>query len=318
MSIIIFGAGAFGTSLAQSFAKGGCRVTLWGRDAEDMQRLAETRQTNRLPGVWLDKSVTAVSDFSAEEFETVLLALPLQTLRGFLESQPLLNGKVLVACCKGVELETGLGPTGIIQSTYAEAHPAILTGPSFAQDIAAGLPTAMTLACKDAGIGKSIQSELRAPNLRIYRTTDTVGAELGGALKNIIAIACGAVIGAGFGESARAALMTRGFAEMNRLALKRGAKIETLAGLSGLGDLALTCSSRKSRNFQFGLALGEGKTPDPDMTVEGSATAKAALQEARRLGLEMPITDVVTRLIDTDLNLSEATEILLSRPLKEE
>jgi glycerol-3-phosphate dehydrogenase (NAD(P)+) len=206
----------------------------------------------------------------------------------------------------------------VIEETLPGAQAALLTGPSFAADIAAGLPTALTLACKDTECAAHLQQALTTANLRLYRTTDTVGAELGGALKNVMAIACGAVMGAGLGESARAALMTRGYAEMQRLALGLGARPDTLAGLSGFGDLALTCTSPGSRNYRLGAAIGRGETFDPSVTVEGAATARAVADLARDMSLDMPITQVVTRMVDGDMSVTEAMADLLSRPLKEE
>ena len=318
MSILVLGAGAFGTSLAQSFALGGTEVTLWGRDEDSIAAQDRTRQSVRLKDVRFSDLVTLTSDLPQDLPDVVLLAVPLQTLRSVLASFPQLNGKTLVACCKGIELSTGKGPVSIIQDIYPDATGAILTGPSFAQDIAIGLPTALTLACADDAKGQALQDILKAPNLRIYRTTDVTGAELGGALKNVIAIACGAAIGAGLGESARAALMTRGFAEMKRMAHALGADRATLSGLSGFGDLSLTCSSTQSRNYQFGLALGRGEPFDPSITVEGAATARATLTRATGLGLDMPITQAVVGLLDQKLNLREAMEQLLARPPKEE
>ncbi|QTN37129.1 NAD(P)H-dependent glycerol-3-phosphate dehydrogenase [Cognatishimia activa] len=318
MSILVLGAGAFGTSLAQSFALGGTEVTLWGRDADSIAAQDRTRQSARLKDVRFSDLVTLTPDLPQDLPDVVLLAVPLQTLRSVLASFPQLNGKTLVACCKGIELSTGKGPVSIIQDIYPDATGAILTGPSFAQDIAIGLPTALTLACADDAKGQALQDRLKAPNLRIYRTTDVIGAELGGALKNVIAIACGAAIGAGLGESARAALMTRGFAEMKRMAHALGADRATLSGLSGFGDLSLTCSSTQSRNYQFGLALGRGEPFDPNITVEGAATARATLTRATGLGLDMPITQAIVGLLDQKLNLSEAMEQLLARPPKEE
>ncbi|MGR3813961.1 MAG: NAD(P)H-dependent glycerol-3-phosphate dehydrogenase [Cognatishimia activa] len=318
MSILVLGAGAFGTSLAQSFALGGTEVTLWGRDADSIAAQDRTRQSVRLKDVRFSDLVTLTSDLPQDLPDVVLLAVPLQTLRSVLASFPQLNGKTLVACCKGIELSTGKGPVSIIQDICPDATGAILTGPSFAQDIAIGLPTALTLACADDANGQALQDILKAPNLRIYRTTDVTGAELGGALKNVIAIACGAAIGAGLGESARAALMTRGFAEMKRMAHALGADRATLSGLSGFGDLSLTCSSTQSRNYQFGLALGRGESFDPTITVEGAATARATLTRATGLGLDMPITQAVVGLLDQKLNLREAMEQLLARPPKEE
>jgi glycerol-3-phosphate dehydrogenase (NAD(P)+) len=243
----------------------------------------------------------------------------MQKLRSVLEThRAALQGRTLGACCKGIELQTGLGPIAVMREVLPKARTALLTGPSFAADIARGLPTALTLACTDADLCRQLQERLTTANLRLYRTTDTCGAELGGALKNIIAIACGAVIGAGLGDSARAALMTRGYAEMQRMALACGAKSETLAGLSGFGDLTLTCSSTLSRNYQLGLAIGRGEGFDPKITVEGAATARATAAKAKSMGLDMPITETVVGLLNGDLTIATAGAQLLARPLKEE
>ena len=193
-----------------------------------------------------------------------------------------------------------------------------MTGPSFAHDIAKGLPTALTLACADDKIGTALQTQLSTENLRLYRTTDTTGAELGGALKNVVAIACGAAMGAGLGESARAAVMTRGYAEMQRLAQDMGAKAQTLSGLSGFGDLTLTCTSEQSRNYSYGLALGQGKPFDPDITVEGAKTAIAVSNLAKNRNVEMPITEVIAAVLTEKTTIPKAMEALLSRPLKKE
>jgi glycerol-3-phosphate dehydrogenase (NAD(P)+) len=221
----------------------------------------------------------------------------------------------LVACCKGIDLATLQGPAALIAAACSNSPVAILTGPSFAADIARGLPTALTLAAQD---GEGLQHLLSTPSLRLYRSTDVIGAELGGALKNVIAIAAGVVIGAGLGDSARAALMTRGYAEMTRLALALGARAETLAGLSGFGDLVLTCTSAQSRNFRYGQAIGAGQGFDPTVTVEGAATAKAVSNMALRLEIDMPITAMIAALIDQTITLPQAISALLSRPLKQE
>ncbi len=320
MSVAVLGAGAFGTALAISLAGKGA-VTLWARapeHARDMRRCREN--VTRLPGVALPDAVTVTADMAAAAaHEILLLAVPMQQLRGVLGAyRAALAGRTLVACCKGIELHSGRGPVAVIADTLPTARPALLTGPSFARDIARGLPTALTLACADAALGERLQRALTTANLRLYRTTDTVGAELGGALKNVIAIACGAVIGAGLGDSARAALMTRGYAEMQRMALRLGAKPETLAGLSGFGDLALTCTSEQSRNYRLGLSLGRGEAFDSSLTVEGAATARAVAEKAGAMGLEMPITACVTGLLDRTLTLDDAMARLLARPLKEE
>ena len=318
MSIGIIGSGAFGTALAVSLAQNG-PVCLWSRaQSDDMRRSREN--TRYLPGVVLPDAITVTSDFDlAGGQDVVLLAVPMQQLRGVLGTHAgALAGRVLVACCKGMELDTGLGPVAVIAGALPTARPALLTGPSFASDIARGLPTALTLACTDKALGISLQQSLNTPNIRVYRSTDTIGAELGGALKNVIAIACGAVIGAGLGASARAALMTRGYAEMQRMALASGARAETLAGLSGFGDLALTCTSDQSRNYQLGLAIGRGDGFDPAITVEGVATARAVADKARAMDLDMPITRSVVGLLDRALTLTDAMAQLLARPLKEE
>jgi len=319
--ITVMGAGAFGTALAVSLARNGAPVRLWGHNKAHINELRDTRQNaSRLPGIPLDRLIEPVDTLSGVRGDApILLAVPMQTLRKVLSSHAnTLQGHRLVACCKGMDLTTHLGPVQTIRNQVPDALPAILTGPSFAADIARGLPTALTLACEEDGIGKALQQALTTPNLRIYRTTDTIGAELGGALKNVVAIACGVVMGAALGESARAALMTRGYAEMQRMALTLGARPDTLAGLSGFGDMALTCTSEQSRNFRFGQSLGRGEVFDSHVTVEGAATARAARDQARELDLDMPITSVVTDLMDGTLDVPQAMEKLLTRPLKEE
>lgn len=320
MSVSVIGAGAFGTALAISLAGRG-PVSLWARSQDHARAMQATRENAaRLPGHRLPDGLTVTGDIGvAAEKQTLLLAVPMQRLRDLLIAHSeALAGKTLVACCKGIELSSGLGPVAVVSECLPTARPALLTGPSFAHDIAAGLPTALTLACADAALGKALQQGLNTANLRLYRSTDTVGAELGGALKNVIAIACGAVIGAGLGESARAALMTRGYAEMQRMALALGARPETLAGLSGFGDLALTCTSGGSRNYRLGLSLGRGEGFDPSITVEGAATARAVAAKAEKMGLDMPITACVVGLLDGKLTLDAAMTALLTRPLKEE
>ncbi|HEY0214517.1 MAG TPA: NAD(P)H-dependent glycerol-3-phosphate dehydrogenase [Paenirhodobacter sp.] len=313
----VLGAGAFGTALAITLAQNG-PVWLWARDADQVAEMSRTRRNERrLPGADLPENVTITADLSAALTDIVLLAMPMQQMGRFLQThRDLLDGRTLVACSKGIDLTTGHGPTALIHAICPAARAAILTGPSFAADIARGLPTALTLAC--AHQDAAFQARLSTPTLRIYRTTDTTGAELGGALKNVIAIAAGVVMGAELGDSARAALMTRGFAEMTRLAIRLGARHETLAGLSGFGDLVLTCTSPLSRNFRFGQALGRGQGFDPATTVEGVATAKAVVTLAENLGIDMPVAAMVAALSDHGITVAEATHALLSRPLKEE
>ncbi|WP_323763880.1 NAD(P)H-dependent glycerol-3-phosphate dehydrogenase [Marinovum sp.] len=321
MTLGVIGAGAFGTSLAISLAAAGRDVLLWGRDSAAMTAMQSARENaRRLPGAPFPDSLTATGDFeAATRPDTLLLSVPMQQLETLLEENAdVLTGKTLVACCKGFSLRTGEGPVSLITRILPQAQAAILTGPSFAADIARGLPTALTLACGSVACSQDLQEHLSTRNLRLYRTTDVTGAELGGGLKNVIAIASGVVIGAGLGESARAALMTRGFAEMTRIAQALGARPETLAGLSGFGDLTLTCTSTQSRNTRFGQALGRGEDFAPGTTVEGAATARAMLGVAEREGVEMPITRAVSAIISGDLDVGAAMDQLLARPLKEE
>lgn len=316
MTVAVLGAGAFGTALACALGE----AVLWCRDAAQAQALQAGRENHaRLPGVSLPEGVRITSDLSEVQAETLLLAIPMQQTRGFVAThRDWLAGRVLVACSKGIDLDLMIGPVGVILAALPEARAGLLTGPSFAADIARGLPTALTLACADAVLGRALQDQLSTPNLRLYRNDDVIGAELGGALKNVIAIAAGVTIGAGMGESARAALMARGYAEMQRLALKMGAQPETLAGLSGLGDLILTCGSEKSRNFRYGLALGRGEAFDTSTTVEGAATARAVARLATAKGLDMPITRMVAALAAGAITLQDARDALLARPLTEE
>lgn len=314
-AISVLGAGAFGTALAISLARDGRAVTLWARDPSDM---ASTRvNTRRLPGFPFPDSLTVTGDLAeAVTASIILLALPLQQTAPFLEENRALFGvQTLVACSKGIDIASGRGPAEIIAEICPEATPAVLSGPSFAVDIAAGLPTALTVAADDP---EPLQRALTTANIRLYRSTDMIGVELGGALKNVVAIACGIAMGAGLGESARAALMTRGYAEMTRFARTRGAEPETLAGLSGFGDLALTCTSEKSRNYAFGHALGRGAPIDSTVTIEGRGTAIAVSNEAKKAGIEMPVAEIVVAISQGKVTISQAVEILLSRPLKEE
>ena len=313
----IIGAGAFGTALAVALGREGRGVTLWARDAAQVAEMQETRSNgNRLPGITLPQNVTVTADRAAlSGADALLLSVPMQALSGFLEQAGSeLRSPWLVACCKGVDLRTLKGPAELLRRTRPDLGAAILTGPSFAADIARGLPTALTL----AGGDEALQHLLSTPTLRLYRSDDITGAELGGALKNVVAIAAGIVIGAGLGDSARAALMTRGYAEMVRLALALGARAETLAGLSGFGDLVLTCTSAQSRNFRFGQALGAGADFDPKITVEGAATAKAVTNMAKTMNIDMPVTAMVAALIEQRITLPQAIQALLSRPLKQE
>lgn len=317
--IAILGSGAFGTALAVALAQGGKPVLLWARDAGHARDMSETRRNEaRLPGVALPASIQ-ITSVLPKTADVVLLALPMQALaRALPDFAKTLGDMPMVACCKGIDLATGKGAAALITDACPGSTPAILTGPSFAADIARGLPTALTLACADAAVGTRLQQAISTLTLRIYTTTDVAGAELGGALKNVIAIAAGVVIGAGLGDSARAALMTRGYAEMVRAAQAMGARVQTLAGLSGLGDLVLTCTSDQSRNFRYGRALGMGQTFDPRITVEGVTTAQAMVKHGAKHGLDLPVTAMVAALTLGGISLTDAIQSLLSRPLKQE
>ncbi|WP_299147498.1 NAD(P)H-dependent glycerol-3-phosphate dehydrogenase [uncultured Tateyamaria sp.] len=313
MSVAIIGAGAFGTALAVAL---GQPVTLWARDAGQAQHINETRRNERrLPGIDIPDHVVITPHIETVfDHDILVLTIPLQQVRRFITDLDI-SAYTVVAACKGIEVTTGVGPSKILSDAR---HVAVLTGPSFAHDIARGLPTALTLACNDLEVAADIQTQLATPALRLYRTADVIGTELGGALKNVIAIGCGAVMGAGLGDSARAALMTRGFAEMRRIAAQMGADAETLMGLSGLGDLTLTCTSDQSRNYRLGLALGAGTDFDDSITVEGAGTARALRHLPNRHELDLPICDTIADLIDHKIDISGAMHHLLARPLKEE
>lgn len=313
--ISVIGAGAFGTALAISLARDARDVILWARDPGEMAKTREN--TRRLPGAQFPPTLKVTGDLAkAAQSPILVLAIPFQQIAAFLnENREIFSNQSLVCASKGIDLATGQGPTELMREICPAITPAILSGPSFAVDIAAGLPTALTLAAEDP---EPLQHALSTSNIRLYRSTDMTGVEIGGALKNVVAIACGVTIGAGLGESARAALMTRGYAEMSRFAQSRGAKPETLSGLSGFGDLTLSCTSEKSRNFSYGLAIGRHQAHHRIATIEGRATARAVLKAAEKARLEMPIAEIVVALEDGSVTVSQAVDTLLARPLKEE
>jgi glycerol-3-phosphate dehydrogenase (NAD(P)+) len=320
MSISILGAGAFGTSLAIALAKKS-PVVLWARDPQhvrDMQASGEN--TRRLAGAPFPSNLTVTSSIEeATQNNIILVALPLQLLGDFLQKNAnSLDSKHLIACSKGIDRTTGEGPVDLISRLVPNASSTILTGPSFAADIAHGLPTALSIACLDEEVGVHLQAKLSTPSLRLYRSNDIIGAQLGGALKNVIAIACGAAIGAKLGDSARAALMTRGFAEMHRFAIHFGADPQTLSGLSGFGDLVLTCTSKLSRNYRYGFALGAEQPFDQTATVEGAATSLAIQSLCEKHNLDMPITQSIAAIVGNNSTVRDEMDYLLSRPLKEE
>ncbi len=319
-AITIAGAGAFGTALAVALARRHDGVRLWARDPAAARAMQSTRTNQPYLGSapFPDGLLVSSRRDIMTTADLLLLAVPTQNLRGFLETfQPTLQGKTCVLCCKGIEQETGQLPSQIVNDVLPGSPVAVLTGPGFAAEIAQALPTALTLAA-DHDTGAALQERLSTDTLRLYLSTDPTGAQLGGALKNVVAIACGIAVGAGLGESARAALMTRGYAEMSRLAISMGAQQETLAGLSGLGDLALTCTSLLSRNYSLGHTLGQGGQKAVGKTFEGVATARATVSLARKFGVEMPIVAIVSAVLEGELTIAQATIALLSRPLKSE
>lgn len=320
MKLAVAGSGAFGTGLAIASAANG-PVTLWARDEIIARQIAEENEnTKRLPGCPLPQNIIVTSHLTQLfEADTILLAIPAQSLGGWLETHAQsLSGKRLIACCKGIDQKSLQGPVSQIKKIIPTATAAILTGPSFAADIAKNLPTALTLACEKVRAGEKLQADISTQYLRLYLSHDVIGAELGGALKNVIAIACGVCIGAGFGESARAAVITRGFAELRRIGAKLGADPETLTGLSGFGDLALTCTSHQSRNYRFGLAIGRREIFDQDVTVEGAATAFSVVNLAQKHGLDLPICTAVAALCSGETDPRTALDALLARPLRKE
>lgn len=315
----VIGAGAFGTALAIAEAAEGRKVRLWGRDAAAMAASEVSRATPHLPGADLPPGLRCTADLTdLAGAEALLLVVPAQATAGFLDKYGgSLPDAPLVLCAKGIDARDFRLQSEIAAAALPRATVAALTGPGFAGEVAAGLPTALTLACADLVTGRGLQEGLSTARLRLYLTDDVVGAELGGALKNVVAIGCGLIEGARLGASARAALMTRGFAEMTRLATALGARPETLAGLSGLGDLSLTCGSVQSRNFRLGQALGGGEAR-PGGTVEGVATARAACRLGAEHGVELPIAAAVADVLEGRLTVEGAMTALLARPLRSE
>jgi glycerol-3-phosphate dehydrogenase (NAD(P)+) len=321
--IAVIGAGAWGTALASVAARAGRSATLHARDAASAAGMAKTRESPHLPGLPLDQRVTVTADLAAAaQADAVLLAVPAQALREVCTALAanIASATPVIACAKGIERTTGAFMTEVIAACVPHATTAILSGPSFAADVMRGLPTAVTLAAADAEVAATLAQALGSATFRPYHTTDVRGVEIGGAAKNVLAIAAGIVTGRGLGASAGAALVTRGFAELMRFGRAYGARPETLVGLSGLGDLVLTCSSLQSRNFALGVALGEGQTlaQAQGKLVEGVFTASALAVMARERGVEMPIAAAVDAVLDSRLSIDAAIESLMSRPFKAE
>jgi glycerol-3-phosphate dehydrogenase (NAD(P)+) len=323
----VIGAGAWGTALAQVCARAGMEAVIWAREPEVVDAINGGHE-NRLflPGVELEPEVTATGDYADLAGCDLILAVPpAQHLRSTLaafapHARP---GLPVALCSKGVEQGTLKLMTEVLAEVLPQAAPAVLSGPSFAGEVARGLPTAVTLACPDAVLGQTLVSALATPTFRPYLAHDMFGAEAGGAVKNVLAIACGISEGRGLGRSAHAALITRGFAELTRLAVALGGEAATVAGLCGLGDLVLTCSSPQSRNMSVGLALGQGQSLEEALAgklsvAEGVASAPAVRRLAAKLGVETPICEAVAAILAGEARVDEAIGGLLSRPLRTE
>lgn len=323
--ISVIGSGSWGTALAQSLANGsGHAVTLWARDAE----LASTINTHHentkyLSDIPLSENITATSNLAeACKSEIILMVTPAQAMREILTNmKPYLSDKqALVLCSKGLEVGTGKFMSEVAEDVIPNVKTAILTGPNFAIDIAKGKPAATTLACKDKALATTIQSAIASAYFRPYITDDIIGAQICGAFKNVIAIACGIAHGMGMGESARASLVTRGLAELSRLGIAMGANAETFMGLCGVGDIMLTCSSTQSRNFSFGLNISQnnGANNDKKYVTEGIHTAESAIKMSKLNGVKMPICEAVHNCLNKGHAPEEVLEALLNRPLTNE
>ncbi len=319
--VAVVGAGAWGTALAGVAARAGRGVVLCARSPEIAAEIASTRANPKLPGARLDAKVEVTHDIKlAASAQIVLIATPAQSLRAAVAALAphLADATPLVACAKGIERGTHKFMTEVIAEAAPSAQAAILSGPSFAEDVARGLPTAVTLAANDAELASHLVQALGSATFRPYHTSDVRGVEIGGAAKNVLAIAAGIVAGKKFGASALAALTTRGFSELMRLGRACGARSETLAGLSGLGDLILTCSTPQSRNFALGLALGRGDARPRDRLAEGEFTAPVLMELAAAKGIDMPVSSAVADILRGAVTIDDAIESLLTRPFKAE
>ena len=318
--IAVLGGGAWGTALAQVCARASRDVMLWEFDAGHAEHLAAQRESKFLPGVKLEAPIKVTRALAeAAQSDAILLVVPAQAMRSVVKAlaQTMKNGTPVIACAKGIEHGTHKFMTEIIGECAPAAVPAILSGPSFAADVARGLPTAVTIAAADDTVAHDLAHAFNSGTFRPYHSSDVRGVEIGGSVKNVLAIASGIVTGRGLGASASAALTTRGFAEMMRFGKAFGARAETLTGLSGLGDLILTCSSPQSRNFSYGVALAKGTPPDGKLA-EGAFTAPVILEMARAKNIDMPISIAVAAVLAGELSVDKAIESLLTRPIRSE
>ncbi|WP_213775623.1 NAD(P)H-dependent glycerol-3-phosphate dehydrogenase [Bradyrhizobium sp. dw_78] len=320
-SVAVIGAGAWGTALAAVAARAGRDVTLYARNAAHVAEMVSSRENPRLPGIRLDANLEISNDIArAARADIALIATPAQHLRGAVSTLAphLARNTPVVACAKGIERGTHKFMTEVIAEAAPAARPAILSGPSFADDVARGLPTAVTLAAQDEKLASALVRALGSSTFRPYHSTDIRGVEIGGAAKNVLAIAAGIAVGRRLGASAQAALTTRGFSELARLGLACGARTETLVGLSGLGDLILTCSSPQSRNFSLGMALGHGEPPPQQKLAEGAFTAPVLIELAASRNIDMPVSQSVAAILSGAMTIDAAIDSLLTRPFKAE
>ncbi len=326
-TLAVIGGGAWGTALAMVAQRAGREVQLWVHEAEVVEEINKTHENKTyLPGIALDPAIKATNEMGdLIGVDAFLLVPPAQHVRAVTARlhDVLQKGALVAVCAKGIEQNSGKLMTEIMKETLPDAVPAVLSGPSFASDVAQGLPAAVTLACAEEDAAQALATAIGTPTFRPYWTSDVIGTQIGGAIKNVLAIACGIVDGKRFGESARAALTARGFAEMVRLGKRLGARPETMTGLSGLGDLILTCSSTQSRNMSLGVALGEGKSlkeimGDRNSVAEGVHTAAAVKALGEKRHLEMPICDAVADIVSGVQTVDEAIASLLARPFTAE
>ena len=320
----VIGGGAWGTALAQVGASGGRDVLLWAREPEVVEAINTGHENSIfLPGRKLDRAVRATNNLDElENCAAWLVVTPAQHMAAVLGAAPV-GERPLILCSKGIEEKSGSLLHRVAKDACGRAPVAVLSGPTFAHEVAAGLPTAVTLAAEDQSLAEALRERIARPTFRIYLSDDIAGAEIGGAVKNVLAIACGVVDGKGLGQNARAALIARGFAEMTRFGLANGAKRETLAGLSGLGDLVLTCSSTSSRNYSLGKGLGEGRSAaellsDRKTVAEGAFTAPVLARLAEQMGIDMPVVAAVDQLLAGRASVEQVLQELLARPPRPE
>ncbi len=326
-TIGVVGAGAWGTALATVAARAGRKAIVWAREPEVAESINQSHENQLfLPGIELDAGISATNNYAdLEQAEALLLVSPAQATRTVASAltSHLAEGCPVVICAKGIEQKTGALLSDVLAEVVPQAQISVLSGPSFAADVAHGLPTAVTLASASTEAARRLAAALAIPSFRPYLSDGIIGAQVGGALKNVLAIACGIVEGKGFGASARAALTARAFAELQRFGVAQGAQVETLGGLSGLGDLILTCNSAQSRNMSLGLALGQGRTMDEvlaerNSVAEGVHTSSVVVEIAEKLGIDLPISSAVHNIVSGAASVDDTIENLLTRPIRTE